>query len=168
MKKRIVSLDCESNGLHGQVFAVAISVQEYGYEVSSWTARCPISGPVDPWVNENVIPMIDDIPVTHTYEQILLEWRERYAALKESWHTLVCHVPWPVETQFLWEAHRDVPFSGPFPIIDIASMLFGVGSDPTELDAWLLKKGIEPPSGSPHDPLYDARQAAKAYWALCQ
>lgn len=60
----IVALDCESNGLHGQVFAAAVSVQEDGREIGGWTARCPIEGDVDPWVAEHVLPTIEDVPIT--------------------------------------------------------------------------------------------------------
>lgn len=162
--RKIISLDCESNGLHGRVFAVAATVQVDGHETETWTARCPIDGEVDKWVAENVIPKIDGIPITHTWEEMLADWRDLYSALKESGHTLVCHVPWPVETQFLWEAHRDVPF----PIIDVASLLAGQGvEDPTMLDAWLSKRGPRRRSIA-HHPLDDARQAAIAYWELTQ
>lgn len=166
--RKIISLDCESNGLHGRVFAVAATVQVDGHETETWIARCPIDGEVDKWVAENVIPEIDGIPITYTWEGMLADWRDIYATLKQLEYAMVCHVPWPVETQFLWEAHKQIPFSGPFPIIDVASLLVGQGvEDPTMLDAWLSKRGHQRRSIA-HHPLDDARQAAIAYWELTQ
>lgn len=166
---RIVALDCESNGLHGQVFAAAVSVQEDGREIGGWTARCPIVGDVDPWVAEHVLPQLEDVPVTHDgYERILESWRVHYARLKTMGYLVVCHIAWPVEARFLWDAHRDTPFSGPFPLLDVASILEAVGADPTSVDEYLTAKGIAPPAGEPHQPLYDARATAAAYWALCR
>lgn len=165
---RIISLDCESNGLHGQVFSVGASVQHDGIEVETFVWRCPLSGPADLWVTENVLPQLEEVELTHpTYGEMAYGWSLWYA--ERSDHRVVCHIPWPVEALFLWHAHLSVPFSGPYPLIDVASMLEARGGqDPTQLDDWLLRNG-HTPEGSPHHPhhpLFDARQAAAAYWLL--
>jgi len=164
---KIMSLDCEANGLHGQVFAAAVSVQEDGREIGGFTARCPIVGDVDPWVAEHVLPTLVDVPVTHAdYGAILASWRTHHDRLKTMGFVVVRHIAWPVEARFLWDAHRDEPFSGPFPLLDVASMLTTIDADPTSVDEYLTAQGIEPPAGRPHAPLYDARATALAYWRL--
>jgi hypothetical protein len=79
---------------------------------------------------------------------------------------VVTHIPWPVEARFLWSAHQRTPFSGPYPLIDVASMLHGLGLDPTSVDGYLKVARIARPDGSPHHPLYDARAAGLAYLDL--
>jgi hypothetical protein len=166
----IVSLDCEANGLHGDIFAVAAAVYEDGREIETWTARCPIYGQVDPWVETNVLPALVDMPVTEqSYAALVHGWRVHYRQWRDEFGPemrVLCHVPWPIETRLLWDAHHDVPFSGPFPLLDLASMLHAIGHDPTSEDAYLAAIGIRRPTGMPHDPLNDVRTAALAYFAL--
>jgi DNA polymerase III epsilon subunit-like protein len=171
----LISLDCEANGLHGQIFAVAAVLYDDGREVDRLVARCPIVGDVDPWVVANVLPAIADLPVrgSGTYEWLLYRWRGWYSESQDKWPgadgrgpAVLCHVAWPIETRFLWDAHRGEPFSGPFPLLDVASTLDAYGHDPTSVDGYLRSVGVALPAGSPHHPLYDARAAALAYLHL--
>jgi hypothetical protein len=173
---KIISLDCEANGLHGQIFAAAASVQtRRSGEIGFHQYRIPILGGVDPWVQEHVLPGLDGpagIPiagnVTLNARQLLHWWRELYGPLKVDGYAVVIHVGWPVEHRFLWYAHLDEPFSGPFPLWDVAPMMGLAGYDPTSVDGYLKARGIVPPDGSPHHPLYDARATAEAFWDLTE
>lgn len=161
----VISLDCESNGLHGQIFAFAVAVYEDSREIDQQVWRCPIVASVDPWVAENVIPAMVDIPEdVADYVALQAEWEEIFEFYGKP--QVITHVPWPVEARFLWDAHRDEPFSGPFPLIDVASMLLARDHDPTSTAGYLGWAGIDLPAGSPHDPLFDARSAALAYFEL--
>jgi hypothetical protein len=161
----IISLDCEANGLHGDIFAAAAAVFKDGREVSHWHARCPIVEPVDPWVAANVLPALTDMPVSVSdYDRILAEWVQIFTAHDRESTRVIAHVPWPVEARFLWDAHRGEPFSGPFPLIDVASMMHAHRIDPLSVDAYLTDQKIPLPPGSPHHPLYDCRAAAYAYF----
>lgn len=167
----IVSLDCESNGLHGSITAAAATLQVDGREVDTWVARAPLMAPVDPWYAEHVNPAIGHIPVTHaSYAEMLNGWIARQFDWRGPRDTpaplIVCNCPWPVEARFLWRAHHDVPFSGPYPLIDVASMLAAIGADPLDESGYLASQGIAPPEGVAHDPLYDARRTAQAYWSI--
>jgi hypothetical protein len=55
--------------------------------------------------------------------------------------------------------HRD-PFSGPFPLHDLATLLYANGHDPLSEDAYLNAHGLSRPAGvahmRPHNPLFDA------------
>lgn len=162
-----ISLDCEANGLHGTIFAAAATVYDNGKPVDQWEERCPIYGDVDPWVAENVLPAIADMPQTVAYyDQICSSWRTFYEANTFHGTLVIAHVPWPIEARFLWDAHRTKPRSGPFPLIDVASVLLAHGHDPAYVDSFLVERGAPLPSGSPHHPLYDCQAAAQAYFEL--
>jgi hypothetical protein len=165
---RIISLDCETNGLMGDAFAVAATLTVDGVEHDQLVMRCPISGAVDPWVVENVLPAIADVELTHKdLEDMLEEWRRWYSSARrptDPTTRTIGHIIWPVEARFLLTAHG--PYDGPYPLIDVAGLLDGVGEDPTSVDMYLRAHGIDPPAGQPHHPLYDARSATLAYQHL--
>lgn len=164
----IISLDCEANGLHGQAFAAAASVWVDGQEIETWEARCPIVGDVNPWVAENVLPAIADMPENAVdYQDLLARWRLIFPGSHLRDDTLIlAHIPWPVEARFLWDAHSAIPFSGPYPLLDVAAMLHAHALNPLSVDDFLTSSGIPLPPGSPHHPLYDARAAASAYFEI--
>lgn len=168
---KIISLDCEANGLHGSIFSFAASVQtRRGGESCVCQARVPIVGDVDPWVRDNVLPVLDGeygILRSEGDEGTLAAmWRELYDPLKTQGYAVVVHVRWPVEHRFLWRAHWANPFSGPFPVWDVAPMLGMAGHDPRSVEAFLQAKRLARPPGEAHHPLHDARAAAEAFWAL--
>lgn len=55
---KVFSVDAETNGLYGQAFAIAAVVYENGAKIAEFLARCPITGAIDPFVKENVIPQM--------------------------------------------------------------------------------------------------------------
>lgn len=171
----IISIDCESNGLEGEVFAVAAIAYstERMRAISEWTCRCPVAGPIDPWVEQNVLPVLDDpktgIPVTvDTYQELCSEWRKFYEPFHR-WganHALVGHMVWPVETRFLSDAHHgEVMSTGPYPLIDVAGALAAFGYDPTSVDRY-LERWDRQPDGPSHHPLNDASAALRAWLFL--
>jgi hypothetical protein len=163
-----ISLDCESNGLHGQIFAAAAVLYINGREAESWGRRCAIDGDVDPWVRDNVLPTLDEPYLSRAVSPAVIahDWRRFFERHGGRDTPVVTHIPWPVEARFLWSAHQRTPFSGPYPLIDVASMLHGLGLDPTSVDGYLKVARIARPDGSPHHPLYDARAAGLAYLDL--
>jgi hypothetical protein len=118
---KVISLDCETNGLGGTPFAVAaILTDDTGTEVEQLTMRCPIDGPVEPWVEENVLPALADMPINvRNYAGVLDVWLAWYRPLRDD-TTVIGHVVWPVETTFLRTAHSENLFDGPYPLIDVA------------------------------------------------
>lgn len=51
--------DVESNGLHGEGFAVGwVIVDDEGQVIKSGYEACEPRGPIDPWVKENVLPSL--------------------------------------------------------------------------------------------------------------
>ena len=76
-KNKVLSWDCETNGLWGQAFAIGAAIYEDGREVKTFYARCPIEGNVDAWVSENVLPQMVDMVQTHnSYDEMLKAFAE--------------------------------------------------------------------------------------------
>lgn len=156
----ILSFDAESNGLHGEAFAIgAVVVDRSGREVNSFAARCPVSADVDPWVAENILPALSDLQPTHTTAR---EMRDAFWAWLQA-HKARCLVVadcgWPVEAGLLSACVGDDPsraFAGPYPLHEVATLLLAAGMDPLATYDELC-----PPCAWPkHDPRRDALQSA--------
>src|SRR5437660_1047785 len=58
-----LAFDVESNGLHGEAFAVgAVLMKADETILDEFTGRCPIKGEIDEWVKDNVLPPLKDMP----------------------------------------------------------------------------------------------------------
>lgn len=164
---RIISIDAETNGLAGRAFAVALSLSDGSGELDHAVYRCPI-GDVRTveWVAENVLPAIADLPVNCPggYPQMLAEIGMAIERWGGKTVPLIAHVAWPVEARLLLDVYSgERVWDGPYPLIDVASVLLARGFDPTTVDGYLRDHGIPAPEGSPHHPLYDARAAERCF-----
>ncbi len=167
MSKKIFSFDAETNGLWGQAFSIAVLVFEDGVETARFIGRCPIEGDVNSWVAENVLPTMQDIPVTHeSYDALLADFAKFYLANKAD-AAVIAHMGFIVEVKLLRDAHERGfigDWDGPYPLIDIAGNLQQVGEDATSVDTYVKKYALEVRDfGTTHNPLYDSEVAAKVY-----
>lgn len=170
---RILTIDAEANGLTGQAFCVAMNVTQSHvgvvHEIDSVVFRCPIEGPVDQWVQDNVMPGLAGVDVDcANYGELMgkvRQWQEQWTVLGV--RTLT-HVPWPVEARLLSDMYPGVDiWSGPYPLLDVAPLLLVAGYDPVSVDVYLRENNVAAPQGlTPHHPLYDVRAAAAAWWHL--
>jgi len=126
---KILCFDLETNALHGQTFAIgALIVDASGKIHDEFTARVAIKGEIDDWVTGNVLPVIEDMEITHgTYEAMRESfWRWFVVAQEKSDYVLVSN-GYPVEYRFLLDCQdADIEeryWQHPFPIIDLTSML---------------------------------------------
>lgn len=162
---KLISIDAETNGLRGQAFAIgAIATDDEGSELERLVLRCTLTGPVDPWVAENVLPGLHGLTPTHdSYYDMLGAFRD---FLGDHEGYLLAHVTWPVEARLLLDTYREA--GGPFPLIDVSGALLAQGHDPTSVDAYLAERGlsVEAEFGTPHHPLYDAVAAERAFRQL--
>lgn len=170
LNKKVISLDAETNGLWGQAFAIgAILYGENGEELDRFVGRCPIEGAVNPFVRDNVLPAMVNIPITHDYYEALLEmffaWRASHRQTNNKPVELV-HMGVPVEAQLYRDAHKFGiigDWDGPYPLVDI-SAIPEIWDSP---EGYLQGHGVSVDSasyaGGTHNPLFDSAVAYKAY-----
>lgn len=155
--------DVESIGLHGEGYAVAGGI--YGPNGSRRNEFCFACNPNEAqgmgddrkWVKEN-IPVI---AVTHDDPRgVRAAFWELWMAHKKDGVWMAADCAWPVEARFLHECVRDSggQWDGPYPLVDIGSVLLGAGGDP------LMNYPRLPDELPKHDPLADARQSARILW----
>ena len=170
--RKVFSWDAETNGLWGAAFAIGAVLYEDGVETKKFYARCPIAGNVAPWVQENVLPQMEELPETHnTYCGMIEAFAKFFIENKEN-ADVVFHMGVPVEARVVIDMHEFGyigDWDGAYPWLDIAGNLAQAGFDPTSVDAYNVSHGIEvpqPEAGGTHNPLYDSRAAALCYLHL--
>jgi hypothetical protein len=163
------SFDAETNGLWGEPFAIgALVYNESGEETARFVARLSDEKVTNDWVQENVLPQIKAIPVTHqSYTEMLKDFAAFYMQHKEGADILV-HMGVPVEAKILRDMY-EFGFIGewdcPFPLCDLAGNLQQAGENPTSVDEYIKKYELCVPDfeGGTHNPLYDSAVAAAVY-----
>lgn len=171
---KVFSFDAETNGLWGQAFALSAAVYEGGQLTAQFTAYLGANGVTDQWVRDNVLPKLSDIAVTHAdYDAMLASFAKFYLANKGE-ADIIAHMGVPVEAKVLLDMHSKGfigDWDGPFPFLDVASVLKACGEDPTSVDKYNEQYGLlagrsEAEGLATHHPLYDSIAAAVAYMHL--
>lgn len=171
---KVFSFDAETNGLWGNAFAISVAVYEDGKLVNSFTAYLGPDGVTDGWVKDNVLPKLEGLDKTHDdYEAMLAAFAEFYKANKDG-ADVIAHMGVPVEAKLLLDAHQKGligDWDGPYPFLDVASVLKAKGYDPTSVDSYNMEFGLmdqvsEAEGLATHHPLYDSVAAARAYMHL--
>lgn len=168
---KILCFDLETNGLHGEAFAVgAVVMDGSGKELDSFTARCEIKGKVDPWVSKNVIPNITNMALTHgSYRDVREAFWRWYVPAEESADYVLVSNGYPVEYRFLLlcqeENLQERYWQHPFPLLDLSSLLIAAGEKPGaggKLQAEIMRahKLLR------HHPLHDAKLTALTAFAV--
>lgn len=156
--------DVESVGLHGEGFAVGfVVVDGYGSEIQHGLIACPSDNAQGTkasrdWVTKNVPESDWHCRCLAPSEVRGAFWRE-YQSWKSRGAILAADCSWPVEARFLAQCVGDDfearEWNGPYPLVDISSVLFAKGIDPL---GKFERKENELPE---HNPLADARQSAR-------
>ena len=162
-RENIISFDAETNGLWGTAFSIAGAVfNSNGEMIDSITLRCPIEDDIDPFVEENVLPQMEDIEINcSNYQQMLeqyFKWRDKWRATSAE----LVHMGVPVESRLFIDAHNIGiigDWDGPYPLIDIAA----IPEIWDSCDTYNASNGIDVGIKNTHNPLYDSIAAAKAY-----
>ena len=167
---KIFSFDAETNGLWGQAFSIAAVVtDENGKEIDQFIGRCPISEEVNPWVAKEVLPQMEDIPVSHdSYKDLLDDFIKFWMSHKENTVALV-HMGQIVEAKLFRDAHELGllgDWDAPYLWYDIC-LLPEIGAS---VDSYIERNGISLPElkGGTHNPLYDSYAALRAYEHIIQ
>lgn len=173
---KIFSFDAETNGLWGQAFAISAAVYEDGKLAASFTTYLGAEGVTDSWVKDNVLPKLVDLAKTHdSYDTMLSAFADFYKANKDG-ADVIAHMGVPVEAKLLLDMHSKGfigDWDGPYPFLDVASVLKAKGYDPTSVDSYnkefdLMENVPEADGLATHHPLYDSVAAARAYMHLMQ
>jgi len=155
--------DVESIGLYGEAFAVAGLIVKDGETLHEFSYVCPryaASGHNDDrtWVEINV-PMMESnfrSPVD-VRDAFWKEWIEARAEHRDIQMAADCL--YPVESRFITACIKDYEnirkWSGPYPFVDIGSIMLAAGMSPL---AEYPRLDNELPV---HNPLADARQSAR-------
>lgn len=167
---KIFSFDAETDGLWGNPFALAAIVYQDGVETARFIASLGDEVVKNEWVRENVLPALESVPPTHkTYEAMLKDFAAFYLTHKAD-AECICHMGYIVEAHLLREMHRlgfIGAFDAPYPLFDVSGNLQAAGEDPTSVDAFTQKHGLQVSNyGTTHNPLYDCEVAAKVYMKL--
>lgn len=158
-----MSIDAETNGLWGRAFALAAVLKDEDGKIKEFKSRCPIEGEINEWVENNVLPQLEDMPITrNSYKEMLEAFSKFYLENKDNC-TIIVHVGFPVEARVFADMHEFGligDWDAPFPLTDI-SAIPAIG---LSVDEYNMRHGIEVPfKGSTHHPLYDAWAALVAY-----
>lgn len=163
--KPVMVFDVESIGLHGEGFAVGYVVIEpsMGVEVEAECFACdPDEADGSPedraWVRKNIPAIkINCANVGSVEEKFWAVWLRWSMSMEGVLMAADCG--WPVESRFLMKCVDTMPearkFSGPYPLVEILSVLMSAGFDP--MTKWKRLKSEMPE----HDPVADARQSAR-------
>lgn len=160
-KTKLLCLDVESNGLHGEAFAVgAVLIDCTGKILDEYSGRCPLKGEVDEWVQKNVLPVLRDMPEDHkTPKALRKSFWEWYKKAKEESDYVVVNNGYPVETRFLAACQDDDLearyWDHPFPLLDLSSMLLQVNVKPLAVRHQVVEDELEG-QVLQHHPRWDA------------
>lgn len=154
--------DVESIGLHGEGFAVGfVVVDSDGNRVDSGLFSCEpsqASGNEEgvKWVKANVPPLL----VTHEAPcQMRAAFWKKWRDWKAKGAMLFADCAWPVEARFLAacvdDHFREREWEGPYPLHEIASVIWACGGDP------MLTRERREDELPEHNPLADAIQSAR-------
>ncbi|MGP1420060.1 MAG: hypothetical protein ACTTKI_00510 [Tannerella sp.] len=169
-KQRVImSVDAETDGLWGSHFAIgAVIYDEKGKELRRFCGKSDVA-PSNEWVQENVVPFLDDIP---SLGYVLLdEFADFYNEAREQYEvTVLWHMGYVVEG-FLFRTLVEDGYIGewdaPYTPIEVSSYLSMAGYAPDSVEDYLKIKGIKVEGeGSRHNPIFDCIAAYKAYIEL--
>lgn len=129
----IFSVDAETDGLYGPVWAIgAVVLDDHGAEVAWFAGQLNPDVVTDPWVRENIVPVVD-LPRLPTRQKLLndfwwfwMEYREGALA--------VADFGAPVEAGLFRAcvslSKKERTFQGPHPLHELGTALLLAGLDP--------------------------------------
>lgn len=132
---RYLFVDAETDGLYGRFLSVAALVcDEQGEELEQFSCRWDFTEAdiESPWVRENVLPLLADEQILPTEEDMLEAFWRFYK--KQGEVLCIGDVIYPVECRLFEKCVRldqeARAFEGPYPLLDLSSMLYARGIDP--------------------------------------
>ncbi len=162
--KYILSFDVESNGLHGDFFALGgVVMDKNGIIHASFAGQTKVPEPTNSWVVENVLPKISKLPYFSSQKELRFafwNWYELYN--KDSF--IFVNTGYPVEARFLLSSYDEDPKKRmeiqPYPLYDLATLLLVSGFDPKLSSEETVAEEIRGRIIEKHNPLWDSEIGA--------
>ncbi|TYQ16306.1 UNVERIFIED_CONTAM: hypothetical protein Cloal_2832 [Acetivibrio alkalicellulosi] len=160
-------VDAETDGLYGEAIAIAaIVVNQEGVEVDVFCGK--IQGLThetikDEWTKENVLPLLGDDLTEFENGEMLLEAFWHFWIKYQQDALCIADVQYPVEAgifrKCVEKSTKERIFLGPFPLLDLSTLLYVKGIDPLA-DRQILS-GLK--DTRRHHPLDDVRISAEIW-----
>ncbi len=136
MKKKLVFIDVETDGLYGGFLTAALiatDLEGNELERAYYGIRKDKMKIKEPWVMENVLPKLGEYePCEDENELLEKSWNFWLRYQEEAY--AVCDVGYPVEARFIGACvGQDVTanaMKAPFPLLDLSSLIYAKGYDP--------------------------------------
>ena len=132
--KNIFSLDCETNGLYGDCFAVGVIIlSPEGLIIDKFSGISQVEEVTNDWVKENVLPELSGLKIFSTRKQMRDAFWEFWIKHKD---TCICisDIGVPVESGFFKQCVLDDldnrQWDAPYPLHEVSTLLFAKGVDP--------------------------------------
>lgn len=157
--------DAETDGLYGEVFAIAAVVMDSeGMVCDAFSGKARANDVATPWVVDNVLLWIGDLP-DYPDRKALREAFWSFWIKHRSACTCLADVPYPVEAHLMRLCvEGDLEqrqWQGPFPLIDVASTFAAAGLDPLT-----DRREFCSYNARVHHPLDDATASCRCYLLL--
>lgn len=164
-KKDLFFVDAETNGLYGSFLTVAIIHTDcFCNEIERyyWGIKPENMIVTDEWTRNNVLPILGDyVACENEYELLERVWAVWETCRERSY--AVAYVAYPVEARLFSECVRhdeaNRKFNGPFPLIDLSSILYTKGLYPLTLP----EESSDQTDAKQHNALYDVEQMILTY-----
>lgn len=164
MKRKLVFVDAETDGLYGGFLTVAmVAVDENGVELEHAYYGLDRKHMViqEEWVREHVLPVLGDYEECGSEEELLEKsWSFWMKYASDAY--AIADVCYPVECRlFSACVERDREkrcWQAPFPLLDLSSLFYARGVDPLTERRQLAKV-----SGEEHNALTDVRMSIQIW-----
>lgn len=167
--KGLFIIDAETDGLYGSFLSVAVLITDSNYNIlreeyyGIENAKLQVQSE---WVKANVIPILGEYEACANEQELLEKVWALWIAYQDQVYA-IADVAYPVEMRLFQKCVDRCPeernFQGPYPLLDLSSLLFAKGVDPLAERKTLLKtlKNMQQ-----HNSLEDVRMTLEIYKKL--
>lgn len=136
MRNKFLFVDAETDGLYGSFLSIAVILTDYeGNEIERyyWGINPKTLQIQSEWVMQNVVPIMGDYEICRNEDELLDKFWNVWDKNRENTFA-VADVCYPVESTLFQRCvlHdlEERQMKGPFPLLDLSSMLLAKGIDP--------------------------------------
>lgn len=169
--KYLFSLDVETDNLYGDIFAVGVTVWNIKTRkiVEIFGSYAELDKVESQWCKDNIIPLLQDsskdfLKVRNRKLMRNMFW-DKYIKWKDK-SIILADFQYPCEANFfrkcVLDDLKEREWLGPYPIVDLGTMLLCAGLDP-DLDRFVYTNSE---ILDKHNPIHDSIVSAKAFFKI--